>query len=862
MKFRAKKFFFISSASFLVLFLVGMLSLTGIYAYLAPKLPGIDTLKDVQLQVPLRVFAKNGDLIAEFGEMKRSPLEYNQFPPLLIKAILAAEDYRFFEHPGVDYQGILRAAVNLIRTGERSQGGSTITMQVARNFFLSSEKTFLRKFSEIFLSLKIEHELSKQDILALYLNKIYLGKRAYGFAAAAQVYYGKSLDELSLPQIAMTAGLPKAPSRYNPVVNPERALLRRDYVLGRMRDLQFISSEEFEIAINTLDDASVHSQIIETEAPYIAEMVRGEVVKYFGNAAYTAGLQVYTTLVPKLQAAANLSLRNALLAYEERHGYRGIEKHIDPFTSTEPDDMATWDILLNEVPNINGLQSALIFDIDEDEQAVYAYTDQGNIAFIPWEKLNWARRYLTENQRGPELEKVSDILKLGDIIRITPDRTGCTSLAQMPNVAGAIVSLHPDDGAVLALTGGYDFYQSKFNRVIQARRQPGSSFKPFIYTAALDKGYTAASIINDAPVVFDAPGLEDTWRPENYSGKFYGPTRLRQALIKSRNLVSIRLLRDIGIGYAVRYATRFGFRRADLPRDLSLSLGSGSLTPMEIATGYSVFANNGHRVQPYFIDHILGPNNELILQANPMRVCRDCPEAIKNVESTIPTTDNNETSSDKSNENINDKPNDALTTLPVQTASIKQHSLMLEGQYWDGMENIEGPLNLRRAERILSPQTAFLTNTMLRDVIRFGTGRRALALRRKDLAGKTGTTNDQRDAWFTGFNRNVVTISWVGFDNPKPLGHRETGAIAALPMWIDYMRVALNGMEEIPLEQPAGLVSMRIDAKTGLPTSADNKDATFEFFRADRIPQRPTNNATRTPTQNSNTPENITEQLF
>lgn len=838
-----------------------MLTLTGIYAYLAPKLPDIDTLKDVQLQVPLRVFAKNGELIAEFGEMKRSPLEYNQFPPLLIKAILAAEDYRFFEHPGVDYQGILRAAVNLIRTGERSQGGSTITMQVARNFFLSSEKTFLRKFSEIFLSLKIEHELSKQDILALYLNKIYLGKRAYGFAAAAQVYYGKSLDELTLPQIAMTAGLPKAPSRYNPVVNPERALLRRDYVLGRMHDLQFISSEDFEAAKNTLDDASVHSQIIETEAPYIAEMVRSEVVKYFGNTAYTAGLQVYTTIDPKLQTAANQSLRNALLAYEQRHGYRGIEKHVDPFTSTEPDDMTTWDTLLSEIPNIHGLQSALIFDIDEEQQAVYAYTDQGNIAFIPWEKLNWARRYLTENQRGPEIEKVSDVLNIGDIIRITPDRTGCTSLAQIPNVAGAIVSLHPDDGAVLALTGGFDFYQSKFNRVIQARRQPGSSFKPFIYTAALDKGYTTASIINDAPVVFEAPGLEDTWRPENYSGKFYGPTRLRQALVKSRNLVSIRLLRDIGIGYAVRYATRFGFRRADLPRDLSLSLGSGALTPMEVATGYSVFANNGHRVQPYFIDHILGPNNELILQANPLRVCRDCPEPVTETETATDTTEQKQASSDTSNE-AKDEPKNVLVALPLQTTAVKQHPLMLEGEYWDGMENIEGPLALRRAERVLSPQTAFLANTMLRDVIRFGTGRRALTLRRKDLAGKTGTTNDQRDAWFTGFNRNVVTISWVGFDNPIPLGHRETGAIAALPMWIDYMRVALNGMEEIPLEQPAGLVSMRIDAKTGQPASADNKDAIFEFFRADRIPERSSDNASQIPMQNSNTPENITEQLF
>lgn len=858
MKFRAKKLFIVSSLTLTGLFLAGMLTLTGIYAYLAPKLPDIDTLKDVQLQVPLRVFSKEGKLIAEFGEMKRSPLDYNEFPPLLIKAILAAEDYRFFEHPGVDYQGILRAAVNLLRTGERSQGGSTITMQVARNFFLSSEKTFLRKFSEIFLSLKIENEITKQDILALYLNKIYLGKRAYGFAAAAEVYYGKSLQELSLPQLAMVAGLPKAPSRYNPVVNPERAILRRDYVLGRMHDLKFISSENYELAKNTLDDASVYSKEIEAEAPYVAEMVRSEVVKYFGDIAYTAGLQVYTTIDAKLQTAANQALRDSLLAYERRHGYRGTESHIDPFTSPLPDDMSSWDEVLAKLPTINGLQSALVFDVDE--QSVYAYTDQGNVAYIPWEKLNWARRYIADNHLGPELEKASDVLKIGDIIRITPKRDGCTWLAQIPKVGGAIVSLHPDDGSVLALSGGFDFYQSKFNRVIQAKRQPGSSFKPFIYTAALDKGYTAASIINDAPVVFDAPGLEDTWRPENYSGKFFGPTRLRQALTKSRNLVSIRLLRDIGIGYAVRYVTRFGFRRADLPRDLSLALGSGALTPMEVATGYTVFANNGHRVQPYFVDRILGPDNELVLKANPVRVCRSCPEPDE--EQT--NDDNSKTESSVSTEsdttNIAAEPTAAI---PAPAITInKQHPLMLQEKYWDGMENLEGPPALRRAERVLSPQTAFLANTMLRDVILYGTGRRALQLQRKDLAGKTGTTNDQRDAWFSGFNRNVVTISWVGFDNPKPLGNNESGAIAALPMWIDYMRVALHGMEETPLEQPPGLISMRIDATTGLPTQANNRDTIFEYFRADRVPQNTINNNSHTPALNSNTPENITEQLF
>jgi len=632
-------------------------------------------------------------------------------------------------------------------------------------------------------------------------------------------------------------------------------------VRDRNDNLQFIMITDYDEAKITAEYASVHSLVIQTEAPYIAEMVRSEMVKYFGNAAYTDGLQVYTTIDSKLQTAANQSLRDALLAYQRRHGYRGVEKNVDPYSGTSADDMTNWDAILSDVPKVSGLQAAIVFEVDD--QDVYAYTDEGNVAYIPWEKLNWARRYISENQVGPELQKASDILKVGDIIRITPGRTGCTWLAQIPEVSGALVALRPDDGAVLSLTGGFDFYHSKFNRVIQAKRQPGSSFKPFIYTAALDKGYTTASIINDAPVVFDAPGLEDTWRPENYSGKFFGPTRLRVALIHSRNLVSIRLLRDIGIGYAVRYVTRFGFKRADLPRNLSLALGSGAITPMDLATGYAVFANNGHRVQPYFVDHILGPNNEVILQANPARVCRVCPEPGED-QKAAPSTDE-KTQADAPAPPV--EPVDATTASPVatpaaQSISGRQQALMLPGKYWDGMENIDGPPQLRRAERVLSPQTVFLTNTMLRDVIRRGTGRRALQLGRKDLEGKTGTTNDQRDAWFSGFNRNIVTISWVGFDNPKPLGSHETGAIAALPMWTEFMRTALHGMAETPLEQPPGLVSVRIDAKTGHPASADNKNAIFEYFRADHVPKSNNVSGNNTPTQNDTNSENITEQLF
>ncbi|HID48218.1 MAG TPA: peptidase, partial [Chromatiales bacterium] len=594
-----KKLVTLSVASVLSLFLLGALGLLGLYIYLNPRLPEIDTLRDVKLQVPLRVYARGGELIAEFGEMKRIPLEYQDYPPLLVKAVLAAEDDRFFEHPGVDYQGILRAAWHLVRTGDKGQGGSTITMQVARNFFLSREKTYLRKLNEIFLALKIEGELSKEDILELYLNKIYLGKRAYGFAAAAQVYYGKKPAELTLAEMAMIAGLPKAPSRYNPVVNPERALIRRDYVLGRMRELAYIDEAAYVAATAEPVHAEVHGIDPDLEAPYVAEMARNRMVERFGETAYTAGYRVYTSIDARLQKAATRALREGLLAYDRRHGYRGVETHMERFGAEDPDDIGAWQAALDEIPTTGNLVPAVVIQLEE--QSAWAWTRDGNVAYLPWEKISWARKYIDDNHVGPELEKAAEVLRPGDIIYVAPATAGCHWLAQKPQVAGALVALAPRDGALQALVGGFDFYTSKFNRATQAKRQPGSSFKPFVYTAAIDKGYTAASIINDAPVVFDAPGLEDTWRPENYSGNFYGPTRLRQALIKSRNLVSIRLLRDIGIGYAVRYVRRFGFNRAGLPRDLSLALGSGVLTPLELATAYAIFANGGYRGQPYLI---------------------------------------------------------------------------------------------------------------------------------------------------------------------------------------------------------------------------------------------------------------------
>ncbi len=853
-----KKLVTIVAASFLSLFLLGALGLLAAYIYITPRLPEIDTLKDVQLQVPLRVYAHGGELIAEFGEMKRSPMEYKDFPARLIQAVLAAEDDRFFEHPGVDYQGILRAAYHLVRTGEKGQGGSTITMQVARNFFLSREKTYLRKLNEIFLALKIEGELSKQDILELYLNKIYLGKRAYGFAAAAQVYYGKQPNELTLAEMAMIAGLPKAPSRFNPVANPERAKIRRDYVLGRMHELNYITDEQHQLALADPVHAEVHGLEEDLEAPYVAEMVRNEMVSRYGEAAYTEGYQVYTTVNARLQQAANEALRRGLLAYDRRHGYRGVEGQLTLFDEETVDDTDTWQAALKEISTSGNLVPTMVFELEE--QAAWGYTRDGNVVYMPWEQLAWAREYIDDNHVGPELESADQILKPGDIIFTVPAQPGCSWLAKKPTVSGALISLNPDDGAIEALVGGFDFYESKFNRVTQANRQPGSSFKPFVYTAAIDKGFTAASIITDAPVVFDAPGLEDAWRPENYSGQFYGPTRLRQALIKSRNLVSIRLLRDIGIGYTVRYAERFGFQRASLPRDLSLALGSGTLTPLELARGYTTFANGGYLVEPYLIDHVLGPDGQVILTANPSQVCVACIE-----EQEAQLQRETEQSAEGGNEPAPAEKAALISKEAAEELRVAREAAELKLEEMDPAERAEvlqGPQPRRIAARVIDPQVAFLIDTMMRDVIQQGTGRGALVLKRKDLAGKTGTTNDQRDAWFAGFNRNVVTIAWTGFDNPRPLGDRETGARAALPVWIDYMRVALAEREETPLIQPPGIVTVRIDTQTGKLAEANSPEAMFEYFRSDHVP---TGKADTQVTLDPNGEEpvgDITEQIF
>ena len=774
----------------------------AVYWYLEPKLPSAEALRDVRLQVPLRVYARDGEFIAEFGEQRRTPLRRDQLPERMVQAFLASEDERFYQHPGVDWQGLTRAVLHLVRTGEKGPGGSTITMQVARNFFLGREKTYIRKLNEILLALKIELEFTKDEILELYANKIFLGQRAYGVGAAAEVYYGRPVTKLTLAQFAMIAGLPKAPSRFNPLTDPEQGVARRAYVLRRMLELGYIGQAEHDEARDAPVTASHRGPVIAVEALYVAEMVRAFMESTYGDEAFTAGYKVYTTIDSRLQNAANAALRQTLMEYDARHGFRGAEGHV----ALGPDASPPKE-LLSGIPVVGQLQPAVITSVDGN--TVTAYARNGGTVEVAFEDMDWARPYGNENRRGEAPESAASVLKPGDVIRVHLTEEGW-SFAQLPNVEGALVSLDPGDGAIVALSGGFDFFRSKFNRVTQARRQPGSSFKPFIYSAALEYGYTPASIINDAPVVFEDSSLASAWRPENYSGKFFGPTLLRTALYKSRNLVSIRLLREVGIDFALEHIARFGFDVERLPRALSLALGTGEVTPLEVARGYSVLANGGYAVDPYLIDRVLDWNDATLMTADPLVVCRDC-----NEDEATPAAE-----PAPGTESSPDTPSDARLELPAAPVASR------------------GPAEARPAPRVIDARNAWLMYSLMRDVIRRGTGRKALVLERADLAGKTGTTNDQYDAWFSGFNPEIVATVWVGFDEFRPLGRRETGARAALPMWIAYMKEALAGTGEAESVTPDGIVTVRIDPATGELASPSNAEAVFESFRKERAPTR------------------------
>ncbi len=747
---------------------LGAIGLAVLYQLISPRLPTAEEMRNVQFQIPLRVYSADGKLISVFGEKRRMPVRLSEIPPLLQQAFIAGEDDRFYQHPGVDYEGILRALWYLIRTGHKGPGGSTITMQLARNFFLSFEQTYSRKLTEIFLALKMEHYFSKEEILELYLNKIYLGHRAYGVAAAAQVYYGKKLSELTLPEMAMIAALPKAPSRINPISNPVRALQRRNYVLGRMHELGFITDDQWKAARNTSDRAYSHGPVVEFDAPYVAEIARTQVVNILGKKAYTEGYNVHTTMDSRLQRAAIRALRKGLEAYDRRHGWRGAEAHVNLQPEETPEQ---WSTHLKPFRPVAGLVPGLVVELDDELALVYLR--DGQTIPISLEQAAWARPFKDRNHRGPRPRSLREVFQTGDIVRLKRGEDGNWLLAQIPEVQGALVSLNPETGAIQALVGGYDFRLSKFNRVTQAERQPGSSFKPIIYSAALEKGYTAASLINDAPVVFDDPALEKAWRPENYSQKFFGPTRLREAMTHSRNLVSIRLLRAIGPAYAASYARRFGFEPDKLPHDLSLALGSATVPPLSMARAYATLANGGYLIDPFVVDRIENTDGETLYRSPRVIACRnDC-------------------------------------------------------------EGLTDP----RAKQTLDPANAYIITSIMQDVIRRGTGKKARQLGRNDLAGKTGTTNDQRDAWFSGFNPKVVTTTWVGFDQLSPLGRGEVGGHAALPIWIDYMREALKDMPENPFERPDELISIRINRKSGQPTSADDPDSMIEIFRPQYAPR-------------------------
>lgn len=795
------------------------------------QLQDVEALLSEQLEMPMRIYSSEGLLIAEFGEHRRTRISYDEIPRRYIDALLAAEDASYYDHPGVDIRGLARAAVQLMDTGQIQSGGSTITMQVARNYLLTRDRTFARKIREILLSLRMEQLLSKQEILELYVNKIYLGHRAYGIVAASEVYYGKPLHELNLPQIAMIAGLPKAPSAYNPLANPRRALIRRNWILARMYSLNQVDDVSFERALRAPVTARFHPPYREVEAPYVAESARLFTLNKFGDQAYTRGLNVYTSINAEQQKAANKAINQGILDYDQRRGWRGVERSNIPLQeetdSLETDalaeleaqqsggieqvqqalidpraerlqaewgeDFSNWLRELDQTPVYGGLQPAVVMEAEPDRLRVLRRG--GQVVDLPKEAFAWAGRYHSPFWKDRNPLPGDRLASQGDLIRLRPNNSADLPwiLAQLPDLEAALVAMETDSGQVKALVGGFDFLQSRFNRAEQAARQAGSVFKPFVYLAALERGYTPATIINDAPVVFEDQALEDVWRPQNSSGTFYGPTRLREGLYRSRNLISIRVLNYVGISRAINYISQFGLDASAMPRDLSLSLGSANITPFNMNQAYAILANGGYAIEGHLVTHIEDTEGEKLFEAIHPRVCRNCPE--------------------------------------------DQEAVRLQG--------VDYPI----ARRSVDDRAIYSMHSILRDVIDEGTGRRALALDRDDIRGKTGTTNELHDAWFAGFNRDMVATVWAGFDQPGTTG--EYGANLALPMWIDFMRVALRGQPQRTLDRPEGLVTVRIDPETGLRARPGQDNAIFELFYRERVPEALPASRTRSGTLDS-----------
>jgi penicillin-binding protein 1A len=768
------------------------------YAYLRPALPDVASLRDVQLQVPLRVYTRDGRLIAAIGDQRRIPVRYDQLPKKLIQAFLATEDDRFFQHHGVDWQGILRAAVANFKAGKISQGASTITMQVSRDMFLTPKRDMKRKMSEVYISLLMETEFTKEEIFSLYVNKIFLGQRSYGVAAAAEVYFGKTLDQLNIAEMATLAGIPTAPSVVNPVASAEAAKVRRTHVLGRMRELSYITQAEFDQANSSPMESRLHGPTVEVDAPYVAEMVRNEMQAKYGDSIYTAGYRVFTTIDARLESAATVALRTGLLEYDRRHGWRGATAKVDLPQSSAAADL---ELELEEFPVIGGLRPAIVQSVEAKTAKIYV-KNLGSV-ILPWEKMAWARRELPDEKVDRAPAQASDIFSRGDVIYTVGNTRESLQFVQVPEAQSALVSIDPKDGAVVALVGGFDFFQSKFNRVTQARRQPGSGFKPFVYAAAFDKGFTPASVVMDAPIVIDEAGMEQAWRPKENEGKFFGPIRLREAMTHSRNLVSVRLMREIGGDYTWHYVQRFGFDKSQLPNDLTMALGTASLSPLQMANAYATFANGGYKVTSYYIDRIEDAGGKTLVHAEPVLACTDCGRVSE------------------------------PAPAPGKSGSGARSSLLDEGSH-DG-KTVIPVANL--APQVLRPQIAYLLADMMADVIKHGTGMAARVLNRDDIAGKTGTTNDQHDAWFNGFNGDLVTTVWTGFDQDRSLGSGEEGAHAALPIWVYFMHDALAGAPRHGVSVPDGIVTVRISPDTGLLASAENPNGIMEKFIEGNLPK-------------------------
>lgn len=823
----------------LICIILGVTTIFGFYQYVKSELPDVATLKDVELQTPMQVFTQDGKLIAQFGEQRRIPVTYDEIPQDLIHALIATEDSRFYEHPGIDPIGITRAAIVVAISGSAKQGASTITQQLARNFFLSNEKKLMRKIKEIFIAIHIEQLLSKQEIMELYVNKIFLGYRSYGFGAAAQVYFGKSLNELTLSEIATLAGMPKAPSTMNPIYSLERATNRRNVVLMRMLEENYITQEQFDEARSEPIVARYHSAEIEVSAPYVAELARLWAIKEYGEErAYTSGLNIYMTVGSKLQSAANAAAINNLLAYDERHGYRGAEKVLwkqgESAWSTEQIEQ-----LLQKQPTYGDLSPAVVTKVEG--QTAQVLVKDNHEQTIPWTGMNWARKYLTDNRQGSAPKSAQDILAVGQQVWVRKVNSGnddgsaqSWKLSQVPSANTAFVAMNPENGAILSLVGGFNFVHSKFNRATMSVRQVGSSIKPFIYSAALDKGLTLATLVNDAPINQWDAGSGSAWRPKNSPPTYGGPTRLRIGLAQSKNVMAVRTLREVGLDETRQYLTRFGFDINEVPRSETIALGAGSLTPMKVAQGYSVFANGGYYIEPYYIDRVEDAFGEVLFKANPKSVChQNCPQMLEQF------------------------------TQDRYANEFGEQDVAIEGVTNAGAADADSD-EPQYAPQVISEQNAFLMREMMYSNIWGGgewregtgwngTGWRAQSLKRRDIGGKTGTTNDSKDAWYNGYGPGVVAVAWVGFDDhSKALGRAtvnsnlgqgqvsgaEAGGKTAEPAWIDFMRVALENTPEQSKKVPDNIVQVRIDRNSGMLTDNVDGSSMMEYFEEGTEPTK------------------------